>query len=75
MTARVSEDPLTRAIELPKGANAETRAARQQLEALSKQTSNEIDEWLKKDAAAKRNQTRLLLLGVYAFFHFIWCAG
>ncbi|KIM31397.1 hypothetical protein M408DRAFT_327621 [Serendipita vermifera MAFF 305830] len=65
MAARSSEDPLTRAMELPKGTTTETRAARHQLEALAKQTSNEIDDWLKRDAAvAKRNrQVRLLLLG------------
>lgn len=69
-STRISEDPLERAIELPKGSNTETRAARHQLDALAKQTSNEIDEWLKKEAAAVRNgPTRLLLLGnVYHLF-------
>lgn len=70
-STRISEDPLERAIELPKGTNTETRAARHQLDALAKQTSNEIDEWLKKEAAAMRNApTRVLLLGMYTI-HFV----
>jgi hypothetical protein len=65
ITVRTSEDPLTRALELPTGGTVETRAARHHADVLARQTSNEIDDWLKKHAA-KRNdqQVRILLLGM-----------
>jgi hypothetical protein len=62
MTAvQASEDPLTRALEAPTAGTAESRAA----DALARQTSSEIDDWLKKEAT-KRNdrQVKILLLGM-----------
>lgn len=59
-----SEDPLTRALEISKEGTAETRAARHHADALARQTSNEIDDWLKKDASKQNERmVRILLLG------------
>jgi len=66
MTAvQVSDDPLTRALEAPTAGTAESRAALQHADALARQTSNEIDDWLKREAT-KRNdrQVKILLLGM-----------
>jgi hypothetical protein len=66
MTAvQTSEDPLTRALEAP---TAGTAAA----DALARQASHEIDDWLKKEAA-KRNdrQVKILLLGMSVLLLFV----
>jgi len=64
-----SDDPLTRAIERSTGDSTENRAALRQAEALARQTSNEIDDWLRREGA-KRNpsQVKILLLGAFVPF-------
>jgi hypothetical protein len=60
-----SEDPLTRALESPTAGTAESRAALHNADALARQTSNEIDDWLKKEATKRSDrQVRMLLLGM-----------
>lgn len=58
-----SEDPLSRVLNYHPDETPEQRSARQHTEHIARQISNEIDDYLKKEATKSKNILKLLLLG------------
>ena len=68
VTVGPHDDPLSRMLEPVPNETAEHRAERAATEALARQISNEIDEYLKKEAHKRKDLVKLLLLGAYRCF-------
>lgn len=62
---RPVDDPLSRVLESLPNESAERRAERIAEDALARQISNEIDEYIKKEVQKKQKVSKLLLLGAY----------